>query len=117
VKVIEGQTSIPSDFPKDVPLYPGETVDMVNYVPESDTFVLQAHCPDSLPDVEQKFQQESAAQGWTDETPPKAVRDLSLRALVFTKSGRILQVMLIRNDNGTIINVVTRTNPATPQKP
>jgi hypothetical protein len=63
-------TSVPTDFPKDVPVYPGGTVKHV-ITPESGSgMVVIWETPDNVATVQAHLTKELEAQGWTVSVLP-----------------------------------------------
>jgi hypothetical protein len=66
-------TSVPTDFPKDVPIYPGATVKHA-ITPESGSgMVVVWETPDTVAAVQAHLIKELEAQGWTVSTMPGTV--------------------------------------------
>ena len=99
-------TSLPADFPKDVPLYEGITVEAVSAMPDSGTYVLQGRTADVLEKVEVTLRQAVEVQGWKLHiTTAAPIPDMA--SMNFDKADRMLNITLFRDDKGTSINLTT----------
>ena len=100
-------TSLPADFPKDVPLYEGFQVEAVSALPASGTYVIQGRTADVMEKVEVTLRQAAESQGWTvpRTTAPAPISDMAI--LSFEKPDRMLSITLLRDDTGTSINLTT----------
>ncbi|MCC6696604.1 MAG: hypothetical protein IT365_13315 [Candidatus Hydrogenedentes bacterium] len=99
-------TSLPADFPKDVPLYEGSKVEAVSAMPDSGTYVVQGRTADVLEKVEVTLRQAAEAQGWKAQiTTAAPIPDMAIAN--YDKADRMLNITLFRDDRGTAINLTT----------
>lgn len=111
VEVVTGDDAgIPEGFPADVPLPENLRVDNVSALPAQGTYVLQGHVPDELESVAPVMHQRIMEQGWTEDTPAQAQELPDMKMVNFKKEGKMLNVTLFREDNGTSVNLTTSPN-------
>ena len=108
VEVATGEEArIPDEFPKDVPLPEGLTVENVSALPAQETYVIQGRVPGLLETVSRDLKKQIEEQGWSEISPVQLedMRDMDM--MNFEKKGKSLNVTLFREDNGTSVNVTT----------
>jgi hypothetical protein len=98
-------TALPADFPKDVPLYSKMTLVLAHSQQENEMFVIQAKSADSLDQIAAFYKQEAAKQGWEEQSSME--QGSNMKALSYTKEGRMLQVIVAVTDEGTSLNINT----------
>lgn len=106
--------SVPADFPKDIPVYPGATVKHV-VTPDSGTgMVVIWETADKIPAVQEYLNRELTAQGWK-VTPVHKVAAPWLgehgTTLVATRWGRQVSLSLGEHEGKTAITFVTAWKP------
>lgn len=62
--------SVPADFPKDVPIYPGATLKLAVTPEQGSGMVVVWETPDKLSAVQSQLTKELEAQGWTVSVLP-----------------------------------------------
>jgi len=108
VEVISGEEArIPDGFPEDVPLPEEFAVESVSALPAQGAYVVQGRVPGLLEIVTPEMKRQIEGQGWAEVSPVdrEAMRDMLM--MNFTKEGKMLNVTLFREDNGTSVNVTT----------
>ena len=106
VEVTTGaQARIPEDFPKDVPLPEGLTIENVSAMPAQSTFVVQGKVQQQLETLAPSMQKQIEEQGWSAVPPDGSQEIPDMKVLNFTKEAKILNLTLIREDNATSINL------------
>lgn len=106
VKVTTGpEARIPEDFPKDVPLPEGITIENVSAMPAQGTFVVQGKAQQQLESLASSMQKQIEAQGWSAVSSAGSQEIPDMKVLNFTKAGKMLNLTLIREDNATSINL------------
>ena len=100
-EVIEGEGELPSDFPGDVPQYPGSKVTSAQGTEDLGVAVT-FDSPDAV-DVVAKFYSDSlAATGWQTQTQQIAEGSM----IVADKEDRILQAMIHAGGQGTLVDMI-----------
>ena len=105
--VMGSAAAIPDDFPKDVPLYPGMSLEMVMAMSEQHSFSIQASTQDALDKVAAHFQGEAGKKGWVEELSMNQGGDQPMSMLNYTKEGRVLNLMLVSDEGQTRISLTT----------
>ncbi|MCC6143999.1 MAG: hypothetical protein IT368_09350 [Candidatus Hydrogenedentes bacterium] len=98
-------TKLPENMPKDVPVYPGIQVQMATSVSEKEGIMVQGLSTDAIEKVTAFYKKETADKGWAEAMSMNMAEGQQM--LNYTKEGRILNVMLIKQDDGTQISVTT----------
>ena len=100
-EVMEWKGELPSDFPGDVPQYPGSTVTSAQRT-EDLTVAVTFDSPDAV-DVVAKFYSDSlAAMGWQTQTQQIAEGAM----IVADKEDRMLQAMIYAGGQGTLVDII-----------
>jgi hypothetical protein len=106
--------SLPADFPKDVPIYPGATVKHAVTPDSGSGMVVIWETPDKVPAVQEYLNRELQAQGWKVAALPKVAAPwLGERGttLVATRWGRQVSLSLGEHEGNTAITFVTSWKP------
>lgn len=98
---------IPEDFPEDVPLYPGATIQMV-MENEEDTFSLVSSTGDDMTKVTEFFKKSCVDKGWKEVMVMAQGPEMSI--LNYEKNDRVLSVMLALADGEVSVNITTGVN-------
>lgn len=104
---IGAQAEIPENFPKDVPVYPGATVSFSQVITENQLFSIQAVTNDPLETVFEYYKEKSADEGWTEGMAMSQGMGKPMRMLNYTKEGRVLNLMLIAEEDQTVVHITT----------
>ncbi|MBI4559560.1 MAG: hypothetical protein HY706_18390 [Candidatus Hydrogenedentes bacterium] len=99
------KAEIPEDFPKDIPLYPGQTLVMVSSAAENQTFTVQAKTGDATEKVADHYKKEAPANGWIEETSVTQSGEQPMQLLVYKKDSRTLNVTVTKDTEGTMISL------------
>ena len=93
---------LPADFPKDILVYKGADVKMTMEVPQgkSVTFLTK----DDVSKVAEAYKKEMAGKGWKKEMAMDMGEQTSL---IFKKDERMAQIMIGKEDDKTMINIIT----------
>lgn len=100
-----GDAKIPDTFPKDVPLYPGMKLLVVQSMPEQQGYIIQARSDDSMDKVTAYLKKEAAAQEWKETLAMSQAGDPPMQMLGYSKDNRVLHFVLNSEDGGTIIHL------------
>ena len=97
-----GQTKIPDNFPKDVPVYPGLQVMLAHQVAAQENFSIQGLAQDPVARVTEFYRTQAEAQGWKQEmvTSLPGMENLTLK-----KESRILSVSIVDADDSTSVTL------------
>ncbi len=98
-------TKIPDDFPKDIPLYPTMTVNMVQSQVENAMYMISATTPDSLDAVTKHYDTKVKPEGWSEQTSLNQGAEMTMRS--YEKEGRMLQVTLVSDGKETTISLIS----------
>ena len=101
------KASIPADFPKDVPLYPGLEIIMVQTMGTEGAHMIMGSSSDSMEKVAAFYKKETAAQGWTEQMSMNQPGDTPMQMLTYEKDGRMISVTILFEENQTKINLTT----------
>lgn len=96
---------IPKDFPQDIPVYKSMTLAMAHSQPEDKTFMVQGITSDAVATVAGFYAGELAKQEWTEKSNME--QGDKMRAVVYAKDGRTLNLVLATTDEGTSIMITT----------
>jgi hypothetical protein len=96
---------MPQDFPQDVPVYNPMTLSMAHSQEENKTFMVQGVTPDSVAKVAAFYAEETPKQGWSEETNME--QGEKMRAVVYKKESRSLNLVLAATEEGTSIMITT----------
>ncbi len=96
---------IPDTFPKDVPLYPGMKLLLVQSMPEQQGYIIQARSDDSMDKVAAYIKKEVAAQEWKETLAMSQAGDPPMQMLGYSKNNRVLHFVLNSEDGGTVIHL------------
>lgn len=108
IEVAVGEKArIPEGFPDDVPLPADFVAENVSALPAQSTYVVQGRVPGSLETVTSDLKRQIQENGWSEESPiqQEAIQDMKM--MNFEKEGRMLNVTLFPEDDGTSVNVTT----------
>ena len=94
--------SIPADFPKDVPLFPGMKPTMVQSHAQEKMHMVVAHADKPIAEVAGFFKKQCASQGWTEQMQ---MTQGDARVMSYQKGERVLNVTLAAEDGGTSISL------------
>jgi len=93
---------IPDDFPKEVPLYPGMTVEMLMTTPDAGLSV-NALSSDPLDAVADFYREQCKSKGWTEQMNMTQSGEEAMVLLVFGRDERILSVTVTKEAEHTRI--------------
>jgi hypothetical protein len=96
-----GDVKVPDGFPRDVPVYPGISLQAASATP--DGFLIYGQSGDSAQQVADFYVDRMVADGWTKES--EASQENVMRMLTFTKEGRNAAVNVITGDGGTTVQI------------
>ena len=96
-------TEIPKDFPSDVPVYEGMTINMAHSQQQKGVFMVQALSQDSVEQVATFYEKETAKAGWEEESSTK--QGDKMRMLSYTKDDRRLHVAMTTAKDGTNVTL------------
>ncbi len=96
---------MPKDFPQDIPVYKSMTLAVAHSQPEDKTFMVQGVTSDAVAKVAAFYAAETAKQGWTEESNMEQGDEM--RAVVYKKEQRSLNLVLATTDEGTSIMITT----------
>jgi hypothetical protein len=102
--------AIPKEFPEDVPTYPGMTVQLSQSVSENQTFTILASTKDAIDKVAAEFKAKLVEKGWTEKfsmNQPGSGDEKATALLNYGKEGRIVNIVLNTEDEGTGISILT----------
>ena len=106
VMVVGGDDAkIPDTFPKDVPLYPGIKLLVVQSMPEQQGYIIQARSDDSVDKVLAYLKKEVAAQGWQETLAMSQPGDPPMQMIGYSKDNRVLHFVLNAEDGKTVIHL------------
>lgn len=108
------KATVPADFPKDVPVYPGAKVTMSMSDAESSSMSLQLETPDSVDRVAEFLKSELPAQGWTNDTEIKTGGDSPMQMLGYKKDNRTVQFMIQGTGTATQLSVTIASEGTEP---
>lgn len=103
---IGSAAKIPDDFPKDVPLYPNLTPNVVSSIAREGSYSLQGEVKAGMAEVAEYYKKEALAQGWEQR---QLVEQPQFVMLTYEKGERALNVM-INTEGGTTMLIVTVAN-------
>ena len=95
--------SIPPDFPKDVPQFPGWTLTMVQTMPGHGSHIVAASAK-PVSEVAAYYKEQCGSQGWTEQM---SMNQGGMQMLNYQKGERVLQVILNSEGSGAQINLTT----------
>jgi len=101
--VVGAAAKIPDDFPKDVPQYAGMEVLAVQQDSASGSVSVTAQSKDAVAKIVAYYKKEAEANGWAQESEMNQAGTMHM--LVYTKSGRNLNLVLMGGDDGTQIQL------------
>lgn len=93
--------SLPGNFPKDVPSYPGANIFTTSEAPDMGV-MLQAQSEDAPDKVAEFYKTQMAANGWTAN---EAAQSPYMKIFSFEKGARKAHVSLIPNGSGTTLQI------------
>jgi len=96
---------LPADFPKDVPLYPGLKLYMVQTMPDQKAHMVQGFSTDSLDKVAAFCKEKFPAQGWTEQTSMNQGGDSPMAMFSYQKEQRTLSIMVGREEERTSLSI------------
>lgn len=106
-KMVMGEAAaVPANFPKDVPLYEGMKLTMVAFDAPQEMFSISATTPDSVAKVADFYKEKAKANGWAEEVSIAQGGD-QMYTLGYSKEKRNLNVMVMKTDEGTGIQITT----------
>lgn len=100
-EAMEWSGSLPSDFPPDVPQYPGSKVASAQGTQDLGVAVT-FDSPDSLDAVTKFYSDTLASMGWQTQT--QIIEEGAM--ILGDKEGKMLQAMVHRGGQGTLIDIV-----------
>ena len=100
----ESGVSLPEDFPKDVPTYPGATVTASTTMPQGMNVSLKTADPVSK--VVSFYQKHLKANGWKVQT---ALNGPERNMAIARKDGRTTTTMIVRHDAVTTVSLTLAT--------
>lgn len=100
---------IPDDFPKDIPVYPGLKLQMVQTIESGKSYMVQGNSGDAVEKAAAFYKKEAAAQGWTEQSSMNQAGDNPMQMFTYAKGERTLTVMIMRDssENRTSISLTT----------
>ena len=103
VQISSGEkgTSLPDDFPKDVPVYPGATINISSKTREGIMVMLKTN--ESAEKIKQYYEKANKEQGWEENENTVAMGKITI--LGYKKDSRTLTVT-ISTDKETIIQLM-----------
>ncbi|MCP4642579.1 MAG: hypothetical protein GY851_19195 [bacterium] len=105
VSMVAGDNvALPDDFPKDVPLYDGMELGMAMKAAEEGAFTVMATTADAMATVAADLKKQAEAQGWTEQM---TMNQAEMNMLGYSKDGRTLQFMIMRDGDKTGIQITT----------
>ncbi|HPO13414.1 MAG TPA: hypothetical protein PLI09_08215 [Candidatus Hydrogenedentes bacterium] len=96
---------LPPNYPKDIPLYPGLKLNMVQTIPENNAFVVQGFSDDPLDKVAAFCKEKFPVQGWTEQTSMNQGGDSPMAMFAFQKAQRTLTILIGKEENRTSISL------------
>lgn len=96
---------LPPNYPKDIPLYPGLKLNMVQTIPENNTFVVQGFSDDPLDKVAAFCKEKMPANGWTEQTSMNQGGDSPMAMFAFQKDQRTMSILIGKEENQTSISI------------
>ena len=96
--------TIPDSFPKDIPIYPGLILDMVQTMPAQQLFTIVAKSDDAGSKISSWYGTQLKEQGWAEQmnmTQPE------MTMMSYTKEKRSLTIMTSVDGEKTAINIST----------
>lgn len=94
--------SVPSDFPRDFPVYPGVRIAAASSMP-GQGFLVQGVSKDKMDVIGNFYASRMKAEGWTNAG---TVQMPEMHALQFEKAGRSATVTLTKDNEGTLVQLV-----------
>ncbi len=98
----------PEGFPKDIPLYTNMTLQLVQSIEESNTYILNGQSADPLPKVDAFYKEQLTKHGWKQEMNIAAMGDT--RMYNVEKEKRTLNVVLAADSGITNIQLTTSSH-------
>ncbi|MBI2421530.1 MAG: hypothetical protein HYV27_01785 [Candidatus Hydrogenedentes bacterium] len=95
-------TKLPADFPKDVPQYEG--MKLISSMTESGNMVVQATLSADLAAAKDYYVKACKEQGWTETQTMSTAGTMEM--LHYEKDDRVLSVTLMKQDSGSMLNLV-----------
>ncbi len=96
---------MPKDFPQDIPVYKSMTLAMAHSQPEDKTFMVQGVTSDAVAKVAAFYADELKKQEWAEDS--NIEQGDKMRAVVYKKDQRSLNLVLATTDEGTSIMITT----------
>jgi hypothetical protein len=98
---------VPDDFPKDIPIYSGVKLIGVQTMPDQKMFHIQAQTTDAMDKVVAFCKQQYPAQSWKEASSTSMAGDTPMTMLSYQKDDRILNIVLMKDKDGTMIQLNT----------
>lgn len=97
---------LPENFPKDIPLCPSLTLDIVQTL-DVDAFTIQATSLDLPEKLAEYFRAELAKQGWTEQMGMSQPGENAVQILNYQKDDRAITLMIMKEETDTKISLST----------
>ena len=97
-------SNVPDDFPEDVPLYPGLTVQSTAKESSKQMFTVTGSSEDAFTKVSEHLKSKLVEEGWTEDS---AVTTPQMHMLNYKKDGRVANVQVIDANGATQVTVTT----------
>jgi hypothetical protein len=108
MKIATGDAAkVPDDFPKDIPLYNGIKLISVQTMPDQKMFHIQATTADAMDKVAAFCKEQYVKQSWTEASSMNQAGDAPMTMISYKKEDRILNVVLMKDKDGTMIQLNT----------
>lgn len=103
--IVTGENvEIPSDFPKDVPVYQGAKIQMAL---KEAGHTLRLTSSDSVDKITEYYKKEVAGQGWTEDTVVSQGNPQPMSMLGYKKDKRILSIVITKEEDGTGVTLTS----------
>lgn len=102
---VGNDAAMPDNFPKDVPVYNDLKLNLTQTT--NDGIVIQGTVTDDMDTVSAFFKEQAVKQGWEEQSSMNTTGDTAMTMLSYTKGDRTLNVTVTRQDNETMIQIIT----------
>jgi len=99
----------PDDFPKDIPVYPGLKLQMVQTIESGKSYMVQGNSGDTVDKIAAFYKKEVAAQGWTEQSSMNQAGDNPMQMFSYEKGERSLTVMIMRDSSENLTSISLTT--------